>query len=235
MVDHDMGAYKPRRPQPSRQLPLALEFETTYELTDFLVAPCNAKAATAILNWPLHAHALVIYGPRGCGKTHLLRAWSIARQAEIVEASDLDQINFEACAESPRDYAIENIETCTRETSLLHLYNMTLASGKKLLLTASCPPSQWQTLRLPDLVSRLRSVPIHGIDEPDDSLLSALIIKIAADHRLKIPEELISYMISRVERSFDAVTRLVSLIDRISLSSHGRVTLAIVRQALMDI
>ncbi len=58
---------------------------------DFMVTASNREAATWLLklatsSWP--SHCLILYGPHGCGKTHLLTAWCDkhkARQLEIGE------------------------------------------------------------------------------------------------------------------------------------------------------
>lgn len=217
-----------------RQLPLALEFETTYEIADFLVAPCNHIAATLVCNWPEDISALIIYGPSGCGKTHLLKAWAAAHHAYVLASDDLEHFDLEAFSQHPTPIAVENIELCSSETLLLHLFNLAQQHKVPLLMTSRLAPLAW-SFRLPDLRSRLLAVTHCAISEPDDHVMSLLLVKIAADYRLTLPKELIPFIIARIERSFATVHRLMLLIDRISLSTHGRVTLPIVKQALLDL
>ena len=54
------------------QLPLEFGHRPALTGEDFLVAPCNADAVAWLDRWPdWPAPALVVHGPRGCGKTHL--------------------------------------------------------------------------------------------------------------------------------------------------------------------
>ena len=53
---------------------LALEFEhrPCFAAEDFLVSGCNRQAVQLLESWPNWPYfALCIFGPAGCGKTHL--------------------------------------------------------------------------------------------------------------------------------------------------------------------
>ena len=54
-------------------------------------------------------------------------------------------------------------------------------------MTARTPPAGW-ALELPDLLSRLRAVPIVALAPPDDALLRALIVKLCLDRQLSVDE-----------------------------------------------
>ena len=65
-----------------RQLPLPLAAETALGRADFVTAPGNSAALAIIERWPdWPLHALAIYGPVGCGKTHLAEIWRANSEA----------------------------------------------------------------------------------------------------------------------------------------------------------
>ena len=68
------------------------------------------------------------------------------------------------------------------------------------------------------------------IDPPDDRLIEALLIKLFADRQLGVPPEVVTYLTTRVERSFEAVRRIVGLLDRESLARRRAVTLPLARE-----
>lgn len=125
------------------------------------------------------------------------------------------------------------------ETGLFHLINtirQTAGSCEKgqsqasLLMTSQLQPSQWN-VSLPDLISRLKAVTIVDISEPDDYLLSTVIYKLFADRQVSVDPAVISYIVSRVERSLDSVIVLVDLLDHMALQQKSRITKALAMQA----
>jgi chromosomal replication initiation ATPase DnaA len=77
---------------------------------------------------------------------------------------------------------------------------------------------------IPDLASRLRAVPAVALAPPDDALLRALIVKLAADRQLMLDEALVSYLANRIERSFAAARSAVMRLDEEGLRLHRPVT-----------
>jgi chromosomal replication initiation ATPase DnaA len=115
------------------------------------------------------------------------------------------------------------------ERALLHFYNHIAESGGHLLIVAREAPARWP-IELPDLASRLAALPAVRIDPPDDRLIEALLIKLFADRQLAVPPEVVTYLTTRVERSFEAVRRIVGLLDRESLARRRAVTLPLARE-----
>ena len=79
-------------------------------------------------------------------------------------------------------------------------------------------------LEIRDLASRLRAVPVVVLAPPDDALLHALIVKLAADRQLMLDEALVSYLANRIERSFAAARSAVMRLDEEGLRLHRPVT-----------
>ena len=85
---------------------------------------------------------------------------------------------------------------------------------------------------LPDLASRLRAAPCVSVLEPDDTLLAAVMVKLFADRQLKVGEEVIAYILPRLERSFAAVRDFVEEADRATLSQQRALTVPVARDVL---
>jgi chromosomal replication initiation ATPase DnaA len=215
----------------SAQLALDLGHRPALGARDFLVAPGNRQAVAWLDRWPAwQAPGLVVYGPRGCGKSHLVNVWRARSGAAVVAADTLAEASAPTTA---RALAVEDAGGGIDETALLHLYNMVVEGGGTVLLTAADPPARWG-LRLPDLASRLAALPAVAVGGPDDRLLAAVLVKLFADRQLEVAPEVIEYLLARIERSFDAAGRVVEALDRASLAGRRRITVPFVGQVLSD-
>ena len=66
-----------------------------------------------------------------------------------------------------------------------------------------------------------------SLDAPDDALLRALIVKLAADRQLAVDEALVNYLANRIERSFASARAAIALLDEEALRQHRPVTRAL--------
>ena len=78
-----------------------------------------------------------------------------------------------------------------------------------------------------DLGSRLRALPSVALAPPDDVLLRAVIVKLAADRQLAVDEALVNYLANRIERSFAAAHAAVVRLDEEAMRQHRPVTRAL--------
>ena len=197
---------------------------------DFLVAPCNEAAVAWLDRWPdWPGPALVIHGSPGSGKSHLAEVWRRRSGAEIIEAAGL--VQTAPSAEPVAALVIDGLGGPVDERALLHAYNAIAERGGHLLLTAPTPSARWP-LSLPDLASRLRLAPAAALGLPDDTLLAALMLKLFADRQITVAPEVPAYVVPRIERTFEAVARLVDRLDRAALAESRAVTVPLVRGVL---
>ena len=208
-----------------RQLPLDLEYRPALGMADFVIAPGNRDAVAWIDRWPdWPSHALAIHGPKGSGKTHLAHVWQARSNAAFLSRAPA----FEA---QPPTAAILDAPQDWPEPALLHFYNRLRESGGHLLIVSELPTARWP-VALPDLASRLASIPAVALSAPHDDLLVAVMAKQFADRGLEVNEDVLRYVASRVERSFAAAAEMVIRIDRAALAQQRKVTLALARECL---
>ncbi|HXR87106.1 MAG TPA: DNA replication protein, partial [Stellaceae bacterium] len=93
------------------------------------------------------------------------------------------------------------------------------------------PPARW-SIRLADLRSRLVAAPAVAVDAPDDALLGAVLVKLFTDRQLRISEDLIAYLLPRIERSFAAAQAIVAALDQAALADQRAVTVRLARDIL---
>ena len=219
------------------QLPLNLEHRPALGGEDFLLAPSNEDSVAWLDKWPdWPSTGLVIHGPTGSGKTHLAQVFLAQSEGMLIKSGEVSGDTAYSLAQAPAcilEDADKLMGHSANEEALLHLYNALGESKCHLLLTAGTPPGQWN-ISLPDLSSRLNAAASVAIDAPDDTLITALLVKQFADRQLTVDEGLIAYLIPRMERSFDAVQRLVNTADRAALAGQQKITKPLLGRVLRD-
>ena len=202
---------------------------------DFLVADCNRDAVGWLDRWPdWPAPALVVYGPAGCGKTHLAQVFAARGNARVLSVQELLLQEPPALIGDARACLLEDVDgvlSPALERPLFHLYNSLRDVGGHLLLTARQAPSLW-SIGLPDLRSRLLAAPAAAIGLPDDALLAAVVVKLFADRQLRVDADVVPFLVSRIDRSFEAARFWVAELDRAALAARRALTVPFVRRVL---
>jgi len=209
---------------PPRQLPLALPHEAALDRADFLEGAANIEAVTLVDRWPdWPARPVLLVGPPGSGKSHLIGIWRQASGARIAKASDLTAADAEALVASGA-VGIEDLQDGPiDEAALFHLLNLAAVQKAAVMLTSRVPGPQIP-LALPDLMSRLRAALPVTLSAPDDDLLRRVLIKLFADRQLTVERGVVDYIVARMERSFDAANRIVAALDHEALARGRSIT-----------
>lgn len=217
---------------PTRQLPLNLPSEAARAREDLVVSESNRRAASFLDAWPEWPGPLaVLAGPVGCGKTHLAEVWAARVQAKFVALGDLT----EGSINPDGPLIVEDLAPGSfSETDLFHLINAVRAAETNLLMTSRHWPGDWG-ISLPDLQSRMKLATLLEIGEPDDELLRGVLVKLFADRQLIVEQQVIDYLIHRMERSLSAAQEMVDVIDALSLASKRAATKPLAAEALKQL
>ena len=220
-----------------------LPFRPALDRENFLVSDSNLRAVDTIDNWPFSSetetdYVKMICGPKACGKSHLAAVWGLKMGAFILSATDLHLHELDKLMDEEA-LVVDGVENIGRnqltrsanEEILFHLINNARQRRYPLLLTAGLAPGHLQ-IELADLKSRLSALVVATMLPPCDMLMRAVLVKLFADRQLKTDEKVVSYLVSRLERSFLSLNEIVSTIDRTTLSRKVPITVPMVREVM---
>jgi chromosomal replication initiation ATPase DnaA len=214
----------------ARQLPLEFGFRPAFGRDDFFVAASNRAAVELIESWRGWPGAgLAVWGPEGCGKSHIASQWCDLAGGTMIAAASLRVADADELAKRP--LAVEDGDRGVDEMALLHLMNCMTERGHKILLTGRAPPARW-AVALNDLRSRLSALPAVAVAPPDDALLGAVLVKLFADRQLRVGEDVTAYLLQRMERSLAGALAVVAELDAAALDAKRNINVALARDVL---
>jgi chromosomal replication initiation ATPase DnaA len=221
------------RVQP-RQLAFALPHAESLTRDNFLEGPANAAGLALVDSWPEWPNRIMLLvGPEDSGKSHLAAIWAEQAGARSTTAHALTAAAVPG-ALATGALVLEDLKSSDfDERALFHLMNLAREDGAFVLVTARESLSAFQ-IELRDLRSRLRAVPTVSLLPPDDQLFRALIVKFCADRQLAVDETVVSYLATRIERSYAAVRQAVELLDKEALRLGRPVTRALAAELLRN-
>lgn len=219
------------RVQP-RQLAFALPHAESFRREDFLEGPANAAGLALIDRWPDWPNRIMLLvGPEGSGKSHLATIWAEQAGARSTSAHALTAAAIPG-ALATGALVVEDLKSSDLdERAWFHLLNLAREDQAFVLITARASPSTLQ-IELRDLRSRLRALPTVLMLPPDDHLFRALIVKFCADRQLAIDQAVVSYLATRIERSYAAARHAVELLDTEALRLGRPITRALAAELL---
>ena len=217
-----------------RQLVLALDHGESFAREDFLAGPTNETALALIERWPdWPSSVMALVGPEASGKSHLASIWAEISGARILSASLLSGADVPMALATGalvvEDLAAQDLD----ERALFHLLNLAREESAFVLVTGRASPASF-AVTIPDLGSRLRALPIVSLAAPDEALLRALLVKLAADRQLVLDDALISFLINRIERSVAAAREAVARLDREAMRLRRPVTRALAAEIFRE-
>ncbi len=213
------------------QLRLKLESAADFGRVRFIVSACNAEAADALDRWPDgRSQALALIGPAGSGKTHLATAWAARTGAVVLHKEAMDQ-EPDHWPSGPA--VLEDADGAAHGEVFFHLLNSAERPGGALLLTGRSAPNTWP-VAVPDLRSRLNALPVVVLGEPDDAVLRGVLINLFQERSIRAPDDLLAYLVRRMERSAAAARAMVRALDEASSAESRPVSRVLARQILKD-
>ncbi len=213
-----------------QQLAFDLPADVRLGAENFFVSDANAQAFAMVRTpqaWPDGKLALV--GPAGSGKTHLAKLFAAENDAERIKAAEIAPN-----APLPEGaLVIEDGEALSPASQewVFHAHNHLRANGLPFLVTGRTAPARWG-VTLPDLASRLSAATTVTIDNPDDPLLMAVLLKHFQDRQLMPAPDALTYLQRHLPRTFDAIRKTVETLDREALARRKPLTRPFVREVL---
>ncbi len=222
------------------------EFPITPAFTfeSFVVCDGNSAGlqfARRIANSADPENLLYIHGPSGSGKTHLLKAI-----CQELESSGSTGVHYLSCREvvtaqelvdrfsvAPA-LLLDDIHLLTNDAAmragLWQVFNDFYGTGRKVALAGLFPPRELPYLD-DHLVSRLLWGLVARVDASDDRSRRMILKKIADDRQVRVPEEVIEFVLVNTSREVGDLISSFEAIYRLSMSKNRKITLPLARES----
>ena len=215
------------------QLLLGFDYEQNFRDDDFYVGKSNFYSFEMIHKWPKwEKNFLNISGEKFSGKTHLANIFLKKFNGIKIESSLLNNENLKEI-KPYQNVVLENLDLDINEKLIYTLFNIVDQDNKFLVITSSVPVAEID-FKLKDLKSRTKNCVLAKIENPDDELMFALILKNLADRQIILDKKLIDFIIKRVERSYSKIFEFIYKIDKISLKKKKSIDFKIINEALEE-
>ena len=218
----------------SEQLIFNFPFKKSYLSQDFYVSKNNFEAFKLIESWPKWPGRFVnIYGPKGCGKTHLInilkeKIQCVLTTARKVDRKILDKYKLKECL------IIDDFENNINEDLLYSIINLATQDNKYLIISTLNSIKKFN-VELKDLRSRFTSFIDIGIDLPTDDLLRVILTKNFSDKQIRISGKTIDYILKNIDRSYEQVNLFTNSVDSLSLRKAKPINLQLIKKALGEL
>ena len=132
-----------------------------------------------------------------------------------------------------QNIVLEDLNLDINEKLIYSLFNIIDQDNKFLIVTSMKPISEIN-FKLEDLRSRTKNCLFANIQNPDDELMFALILKNLSDRQITLDKKLINFIIKRIERSYGKIFEFIYKIDKISLKKKKSIDFKIINEALEE-
>ena len=213
------------------QLLLDFNYEQNFKDDDFYVGKSNYYTFEIINKWPKwEKNILNISGEKFSGKTHLVNIFlkkfnGIKIESNLLNNGDLKTIKPFQCI------VLEDLTLEIDENLIYTLFNIIDQDNKFLIVTSNKPIVEID-FKLKDLRSRTKNCLLAKIENPDDELMFAIILKNLSDRQITLDKKLIDYIIKRIDRSYSKIFEFIYKIDEISLKKKKSIDFKIINEAL---
>ena len=210
---------------------IKFEYDKNLNNEDFFVSKSNKHVIDLLYNWPnWNKKFLNIIGEKFSGKTHLVNIFikkhhGIKFESKFFKDEDLKKVKIYG------NIVLENFDEKIDEKLIYTLINIIEHDNKFLIITSKSPVVNIN-FKLDDLKSRLKNFLLQNIEQPDDDLIFAIIIKNLSDRQISIDKKFIDYIIKRVDRSYSKIFDFIHKIDEISLKKKKSIDFKIIKEVL---
>ena len=200
---------------------------------DFFVSRSNYYAYELINSWPKWEKKIVnICGEKYSGKSHLSNIFIQKFKGRIIYANTVNNETLNSL-KTYENIVLENFSKNINENLIYSLFNLMDQDNKYLIINSQIPINEMD-FKLNDLKSRLKNCLVAKIQNPDDEMIYALIVKNFADRQISLDKKLIDFIIKRIDRSYGKIFEFIYKIDEISLKKKKSINLNIIKETLKD-
>ena len=211
------------------QLILSFNYEQNFKNLDFYVSKSNAHVFNIINNWStLNEKFLNIVGEKFCGKSHLMNIFLEKNKGIKIDSDQLNN-DFLKKIKLYKNIVLEDLTSRINEKFFYSLINTVEAENKYLIVTSEVSIVKLN-FKLSDLQSRSKNFTLTNIENPDDNLMFALILKNLSDRQISIDKKLIDYIIKRIDRSYSNISDIIYKIDQLSLKKKNLLILKLLKR-----
>jgi len=213
------------------QLLLNFKQKQNFNYNDFYVSKSNFFAFQLIDNWPKwEKNILNVYGEKFSGKTHLSNIFLSKNKGIKLDENNINNEIFKKL-KLYENIIIDNYRNIADENLMYSIFNLVDQDNKYLIIN-SIKPINEIVFKLDDLKSRSKNCLFAKIDQPDDDLMFAIILKSFSDRQIQVDKKLIDFIIKRIDRSYGKIADFIYKVDELSLKKKKAIDLKIIKEIL---
>jgi len=211
------------------QLLLNFKYKQNFNYNDFYVSKSNYYAFKLVEKWPMwEKNILNIFGEKFCGKTHLANIFINKNKGIKVKDEEIDDDVFKKF-KLYENIIIDDYNNKCDEKLMYSIFNLVDQDNKYLIINSHTPINEIN-YELNDLKSRSKNCLFAKIDNPDDELMFAIILKSFSDRQIQIDKKLIDYIIKRIDRSYGKIEEFIYKVDELSLKKKKAIDFKIIKE-----
>jgi chromosomal replication initiation ATPase DnaA len=211
------------------QLLLNFDYKQNFNYEDYYVSKSNFFAFQLIEKWPKwEKNILNIFGEKYSGKTHLANIFKKKNKAKKITEKELSDEKLREL-KLYENIILDDFENVCEERILYSLFNLIDQDNKFLLINSEMPINEIN-FNLKDLKSRSKNCLFAKIENPDDELIFALILKSFSDRQISVEKKLIEYVIKRIDRSYGKISEFIYKVDELSLKKKKAIDLKTIKE-----
>ena len=213
------------------QLILNFNYDQNFKNLDFYVSKSNMNVFNLINNWSKkNEKFLNIIGEKFCGKSHLINIFLEKNKGLKIDSNKLND-DFLKKIKFYKNIILEDLTLSINEKLFYSLINIVEVEDKNLIVTSDVSIVKLDFI-LSDLKSRSKNFTLANIENPDDDLIFALLLKNLSDRQISIDKKLIDYIIKRIDRSYSNISDFIYKIDQLSLKKKKSIDFKIIKEVL---
>ena len=213
------------------QLLLNFKHKQNFNYSDFYVSKSNYFAFQILEKWPRwEKNILNICGEKYSGKTHLANIFLDINGGIKVKEKEINDEIFKKF-KLHENIIIDNYDNKVNEKLMYSIFNLVDQDNKYLIINSINPINEID-FKLNDLKSRSKNCLFAQIDNPDDELMFAIILKSFSDRQIQVSKKLIDFIIKRIDRSYGKIADFIYKVDELSLKKKKAIDLKTIKEIL---